>query len=247
MRKIEYDENKIIKKLGDGIESDVYLYNEGGIKTVIKIFKDEIDKDNKELKLELLSKEKLILKEIKLLNRIYKDNKFIGYTSIYTPSEPILDYMNKSKSKKIDLLNQLQDKYQELNNRGIYIGDFNLENFRVKDNELKLIDIDNFSIDGLPFDVKNPYMEDYMEKCPKIDYIDYYCFNYFTLSFISNILPVCLDAILIQSGLPKEFNNDACKTIYNHLLNVNEDFKSLTFSDGNDATFVKCMKKGLFK
>ena len=247
MKKKQYDENKIIKKLGDGIESDVYLYNEDGIKTVIKLFKDEVDKDNKELKLELLSKERLILQEMKFLNRIYKDNKFIGYTTIYEPTEPFLNYMNKNKSIKIDLLNQLQDKYQSLNEKEIFIGDFNLENFRVKDGKLKLIDVDNFSIYGLDFDVKNPYMEDYFEKCSKIDNIDYYCFNYFTMSFIANILPVCLEAIIIQSGLPKEFNNEECKKIYQDLVTINDNYQREKYSNGNDVTLLKCMKKGLFK
>ena len=43
MKKKQYDENKIIKKLGDGIESDVYLYNEDGIKILVIILCCDFD------------------------------------------------------------------------------------------------------------------------------------------------------------------------------------------------------------
>ena len=250
MIKKNYNESKIIRYLGTGIESDVYLYDDEGIKTALKIFKDEKVLDNKELKLELLKEEKLLLKETKLLSKIYRDDRFIGYTSLYDQSEPLINYFNRSKKVKLDLLTQIQQKYQELNKREIFIGDFNLENFRVKNGKVRLIDIDNFSIDGLPFDVKDQFMEQYFSKCSKIDNIDFYSFNFLALSFMAGIIPSVVLETMNISNLPNEFNNDRCKKIFTELMKINDDYKRTVIvnDDGfNDATFIKCMKKGLFK
>ena len=250
MIKKTFDKEKVIKFIGEGIESDVYLYDDDGIKTALKIFKNEKALDNKELKLELLKEEKLLLKETKLLSKIYKDDKFIGYTSLFDKSEPIINYINGNKKTKLDLLNQIQQKYQELNRKNIYIGDFNLGNFRVKDGKVKLLDIDNFSIDGLPFDVKDQFMEEYFKKCSKIDNIDFYSFNFFALSFYSGIIPSFVLERINIDNLPKEFNNERCKKLFEDLMNINDDYqRSVIVNDEgfNDATFIKCMKKGLFR
>ena len=250
MIKKNYDESKIISYLGTGIESDVYLYEDEGIKTALKIFKDEKVLGNKELKLELLKEEKLLLKETKLLSKIYRNDRFIGYTSLYDQCEPLINYFNKSKKTKLYLLSQIQQKYQELNKKEIYIGDFNLKNFRVKNGQVRLIDIDNFSIDGLPFDVKDQFMEQYFSRCSKIDNIDFYSFNFLTLSFFSGVIPSVVLETTNISNLPKEFNNDRCKKLFTDLMKINDDYKRtiIVNDEGfNDATFIKCMKKGLFQ
>lgn len=240
-----YKEN-IIKKIGSGIESDVFLYNENGKDVALKLFKNINTVNNKELKLMLLKEKKELLNEFKIRNRIYNKDKFIGYTLDYKPAENFDDYIIEGKKKKIEIINKLQEKYQMLNENDVYIGDFNLENFGYSNGNIILYDIDNYSVDGLPFDVLNPFMKDYFKKCNKVDNIDYYTFNYFTLSFISGILPNFLTIELIQDGLPKDFKNKDCEKIYHDLIYMTDNYKKEKFIDGDDVTFVKCMKKGLF-
>lgn len=238
----------IIKKLGNGIESDVYLYNDSGKDVALKLFRECPSLDNKELKLILLNEKKELLNNFRLIHRIYdRDNKFIGYTLPYEPSETLNNYICKGKKTKINILNMLQEKYQELNENDILIGDYNYTNFGIKDNKLILYDVDNYSIDGFDFDIKDNFMNDYFKRANKKDNIDYYCFNLFTLSFMTRIIPEAIIRQMRINGLPKEFKNDDCKNIYRSLFKINDDFIKEKLDNGDDMTLIKCMKKGLFK
>lgn len=238
----------IIKKLGNGFESDVYLYNDSGKDVVLKLFRECPSLDNKELKLILLNEKKELLNNFRLIHRIYdRNNKFIGYTLPYEPSETLNNYICKSKKTKINILNMLQEKYQELNENDIFIGDYNYTNFGIKDNKLILYDVDNYSIDGYDFDIKDNFMNDYFKRANKNDNIDYYCFNLFTLSFMTRIIPEAIIRQMRINGLPKEFRNEDCKNIYRSLFKINDDFIKEKLDNGDDITLIKCMKKGLFK
>ena len=130
---IKYDKNSVIKLLGAGVEGIVYLYQDSqGRKTALKIFKDTYNLEsglvkvpektfiNKENKIQYLSKQQCLKDDIKLLNLVYDNDKFIGYTSLYEPFESYASYTTAKKKDKLELLKKLKEKVIELNKNGIF-------------------------------------------------------------------------------------------------------------------------------
>ena len=241
-----FKEENIIYKIDQGVEGIVYLYNDNGRKVAFKkLFDDEeIIKSNrnKELKISILQNEEVLKNDMKLLNRIYYMGKFIGYTSVYEPYDP-LDY-GKSLEYKLYALRLLRERYEELNNRGIYIGDFNNQNFCLTDGRIKLYDIDNFRIDSLDlhFNVYNSTMEEYFNKCKTIDNIDYYCFNYFALSYLMNIeVDYVLKGEFIEY-LPKILRKNEVIEFIKSLEFINDNTKIEKDSTGKRKTLLNLIK-----
>ena len=239
-----FKEKNIIKQIGKGVESTVYLYNDNGLVVVLKKFNDNpiisSDNDNKELKVIILKNEELLQKDVHILNRVYSYGKFIGYTSIYEPYESI-DVLRKKKDK-LYALKLLQERYEELNKRGIFIGDFNATNFSLKENILRLYDIDNFRIDNLDFNVTNPVMNRYISKCKNIDKIDYYCFNFFALSYLTGYLPdVVLNNAAIKS-FPKEYRTKEILNFIKYLRSFNDESVIEKDENGKQKTILSLIK-----
>lgn len=252
MKKCQIDRSKIVGIFGEGSESIVYSYKEEENKYVaLKLFKEEFVTPsktepipyevfkNKERKLLLLSNSDLIDETSKPINLYYEGDKFIGY-SLYIDRLNSFDYYYSSlKKTKIELLKTLKNYMVELNNNGIYIGDFNTENFGVRnDGSIKLRDIDNFSIGGLDFDRPTNLVKEYKKKCTNIKNVDNYSFNYFSLGFILALEPYALNKYLEEHGLPRKFNTEENKNLLNDLENINDDFEPRYFIDNT--------KKGLF-
>ena len=251
MKKVQFDKNNIIKKIDEGSESIIYSYkNQDGTGVAIKIFKDKFVTPtktvdipyetflNKERKLLLLNQSELIDEDTKPIDLIYDEDKFIGYSMPLDYSEDF-DY-SWSKKDKEELLIQLKDKINLLNENGIYIGDFNISNFRRrKDGSIKLMDIDNFSIGGLPFDRDNSFVLDYKAACTNMKNVDNYSFNYFSLSFYIGQTPNTIKGHLKTHGLPRKFNTEDNKQLLIDLENINDDYEPRFIVDSK--------KKGLFK
>ena len=198
-------------------------------------------RENKELKLIILKNESILKNDVKLLNRVYSMGKFIGFTSEYEPYNP-LNYIDKKKDK-IKTLELLQDRYEELNKHGIYIGDFNDDNFALTKKGIKLYDIDNFRIDDLDFNVFNSSMMEYFNRCSNVKNIDYFCFNYFALSFLS-----CYETDMILRGLvikdfPSYLKTPEVLNLLDFLDNMNDDTVIEKTPDGKQKTLLYLLKQ----
>lgn len=250
----KFNKDNVIKEIGHDIESDIYLYRDKNNVVTFKKFRKDFDAlgnlydpSNKELKLLLLNESKALINDIKLLKRVYDEDQFIGYTSCYEPHKTLESFAFTSKKKRINFLEQIQQKYQELNKEGIYIGDFNEKNFAVFGDNIRLLNIDNFRIGDIDFDIKDTVMKDYLDRCPdNIKNIDYFCFNYFVMSYISKIAKSYIFWQLYYNDLPKEFKTEECKKIYQKLLKINDKTKVDLLPNGDQKTMLKEMKRGLF-
>ena len=254
MNKIDINNGKIYIPLGEGSESKIYLYKDKEGKFVaLKKFKEKIDlgKDknpkivtykellNKMKKLEILSKLDCMKNEVKPIDLIFENDKFVGYTMKAEDYNNFENYLYKNKKIKIELLKNLRDKLEILNKEGIYIGDFNTSNFGVsKDGSIKLFDIDNFYVQGLDFNITTPFIDEYKSKCTKIDNIDNYCFNFFTLAYTMDYMNKTIKSKVINKGLPRIFNTEEGREILNDMLNINDNYQKRYFLDYT--------KKGLY-
>ncbi len=251
MKKVQFDKKNIIKKIKEGSESVIYSYkNSDNTFVIVKIFKDKFvtptnTEDipyevflNKERKLLLLSQSDVIDEDTKPIDLLYDNNKFIGYSM---PIDKNVDFdYSWSKSEKIDALEKLREKNIILNQHGIYIGDFNIENFRRRpDGSIRLMDIDNFSVNGLPFDRPNELVKDYFKQCSDIKNVDNYGFNYFTLSFYIKQTPNTIKKHIKENGLPRKFDTLENRHLLDDLENINDDYEPRFIIDSK--------KKGLFK
>lgn len=238
MKISNFKEENIINKIGEGIESEVYLYNDNGNIVVFKkFFKNNT---NKEIKLIILKNEEVLKNDIKILNRMYYMGKFIGFTSVYEPYEPVSSF-DKKKDKLI-VLKALQEKYEELNKRNIYIGDFNSNNFCMANKGIKLYDIDNYRIDNLDFNEYSLSMKKYFSKCSKIENIDFYCYNYYVLKYLSNYQ---LESILTGTAIPyfpKYLRTKEILNFINYLDNINDYTVIEKNKDGKQKTLLNLIK-----
>lgn len=248
MEKIKYNKDNLLTVIGEGIESIVYLYRDNkGNKVALKKFKDEYKLDNriikikektllnKEKKLELLSKKECMKDEIELRDLVYENDRFIGFTSTYEDNKPLYYYLDKNRKKKLKILNELKEKVIKLNENGIFIGDFNHDNFSIVNKKIKLFDIDNYKVDEYNFDIATALINYYYKKCQREEYIDNYCFNIYSISFLEDI-PMSNVLNYLQN-----YKLDSKK---------NEELKIKILSPDNSYNgelFIDNIKKGLFK
>lgn len=257
MNKITYNEENIIKILGEGTESTVYLYQKSdGSFVAFKRFKTSFDDhgklelipystlENKEKKLEILSKEKCMQDEVKIYDLVYdEDGKFIGYTEEVIDNKKTMSLYFTSffkREEKLEHLIELKKKKEILNKFKIYIGDYNTDNFIINsDGTIKLIDIENFYVQGLDFDRETNLIKEYKKKSPNIiENVDTYCFNYFTLGYYMSVSPSLVEHYLTDKDLPRKFNTPENRQLREDLKHVG-DGKKLGY-------FIDSTKKGLF-
>ena len=184
---------------------------------------DEASLENKRKKIELIPNIKELNDEVKILDCIYKNNEFKGYTMELEDMKPI--DMFSSKRKKIKWLKLLKEKIQLLNSCGIYIGDCNQNNFLVsKDGKtIKLCDLDNLRIGNLDFDSRHNFVNKFENKCKKKEYIDSYCFNMFTISFLAKVVN---DIYYIENcNIPNFLNTKENRNIYDSMINLDDSYQ----------------------
>ena len=253
MKKYQLNKDNILGVFGEGSESIVYLYKDkNGNKVAVKKFKDKFTiptktEDipyetllNKERKLLLLSQSKVIDEDTKPIDLYYENDKFVAYSMNIDKLDDMGKYYTSSKKTKLELLKKLKNKVELLNKYNIYIGDFNIENFGIReDGSIKLRDIDNFSVNGLLFDRPNVLVTNYMNNCSKIDNVDNYSFNYFSLSYLLSIHQRALTSYLKENGLPYRFDTKENRELLEELKNINDNYTKKYFIDNQ--------KKGLLK
>ena len=100
-----------------------------------------------------------------------------------------------SLSEKIKYLKLLREKIELLNRNDVYIGDYNCDNFLVSSDfsQMQLCDLDNLKVGSHDFDLKHKFVEYYESKfcngqkrIEEYDGLDSYCFNLFTIAFLSD-------------------------------------------------------------
>ena len=244
MKKITLDEKKIIGKISEGLESNIYLYKDESDIVVFKEIKIEMETKNhktiltpedtfknKEKKIQILHDNPALKDEIKILKLVYNnDGLFIGYTMELDYCKTLCRFYTSKKSKKIELLEKLKEKIIRLNEEGIYIGDYNPNNFGVKNNEIVLYDLDNFYVQGNTFDITGDIIDSYFKKRDDIDDIDTYAFNLFTIAFYLKRTNPTICNYLKEKGLPSLFKTKDNKELLQDVLNI-DNLKKRYFLD----------------
>lgn len=134
-----------------------------------------------------------------------------------------------SLTDKIKYLKLLRKKIELLNNNDVYIGDYNCDNFLVSSDfsQMQLCDLDNLKIGSHDFDLKHKFVEFYESKCcddqkkiEEYDGLDSYCFNLFTIAFLTdkrnNEIFSNIDSIELPEVL-KDFPNEEILDSIKHL------------------------------
>ena len=188
---------------------------------------------NKEKKIKLIEEKKSLIDEVKILGPAYENEEFKGYIMIREFLK-YLDYLPKNfkdiftiKRKKIAYLKLIREKIEKLNDDGIFIGDFNEKNFLTDKNVslVKLCDLDNFKIDELDFDTKHKFVQKFENSSAKADYIDSYCFNLFTISYLLKIDMPYLSDYLSNYKLPKFLDNKKNREILDSMIHLDSSYQ----------------------
>ena len=204
---------------------DTYEENERTMEERVK----EV-KANKEKKLLLLSD----LKDESLVNLhdliCNSDGELVGYTMEKVKGESI-DPLYLSRKDKINYLSQIRDIMLRLNEKNIFIGDFNSKNFIINENNKVICtNIDNFKVYGNDFDIKTKYMRFYLEDNGKEELIDRYCFNMLAISALAKYVLGYFDVRDVNLPLKlwiNKHNREAMEEMY--IVNENYTGKILEF------------------
>ncbi len=229
MKKYQFDETKIIKIIKEKDNYIIYSYKEDDRYVFIKRFKnleDDILK-NKERKLLILNQTDVLNDNEKPIDLYYDNDEFIAYSMFIDIRKSLDDKSITTNKMKLDLLKKLRERIEELNSKGIYIGDFNVENFGIRSNgSIKLRNVDDYEVNGLPMDVDNDRIKEYKKHCLKIDNIDNYLFNYFTLDYLG------------RKNIPRKLDTEENRKLLYDLENIDDEYIRRYFIDSQ--------KKGLF-
>ena len=232
----------------DCYESTTHPYVLDGEKKVIKLFKPHVDLENK------IKKINLIKNRTKNLNFVVtadffveNNNKIIGYGMPYIKGTK-MDYVKGSNLKKnIFYLKQISEELKKLHDLNIIVADFD-HNYIIKPNdEINLIDHDNFAIDDFEIDSKNNFVTKYIKKTGKLDKkFDDYFLNLFTISIFTgrNILSVFHSNSYTFNKWPKD--DEICEIMTKTLdldYPYNEDLIIDKIKSKND---LKKLRKRLF-
>ena len=173
----------------NGYESTTHFYELDGEKKIIKLFKPDIDIDNKIKKMNLIKERTKKIDFLVTADFYVKNgNCIIGYGMPYICGKEYDYSIGTNKKENILILKQLATKLRVLHNLGIVYSDSS-HNFLIQDDgEIKLIDHDNVKIDNLDVDSKTIILKKYVEKTKTFDKrFDNYELNLLTLSTLSSI------------------------------------------------------------
>ena len=143
-------------------------------------------------------------------------------------------YIEMTFADKIKYLKLLREKIEILNEKDIYIGDFNYENFLVsgKLDKMVLCDLDNLKIGELDFDNKTASVKKYEETCMEKNNVnsnkeglDSYCFNIFTLSILLDQANFTTLRNIESIELPKEIASFENNEIMESIKHLDKSYK----------------------
>ena len=224
--KDKYDLRSKVQKARDEIDLKSGRKKESDLKGVIP-FTDEI-RENKIKKLEIIHDNDLFKDEVQVKKLVYDENgTFIGYTMKYEELKSA--DMNTRKKYKIMQLKKLKERVIEFNKNGIYYGDFNERNLLCTKDICKLCDLDNIKIGDLDFDLKSISQLDYEKKWTNLEYLDNYCFNIFTISYLYKIHLPYTEFFISQNGLPFRMRTEKNVEIAKKMLSLKQDYNETEF------------------
>lgn len=235
-------------KLGDGSESDTYIYEVNGEKKVIKIFKNSSCTENKIKKIKLMNDRLRKCDFVVTADYIIKnEGNIIGYCMKKIDGTDF-EFLNYKMRDIIETLKDLSNKIKQLHKLNIICADFHRNFIIDKNNKIFLIDYDNFSIDNFPVDIKNFYLHTYLKSINRLDKnFDTYLMNLFTLTTITRIQTLYL--YHQYNTTPREFNfrdkeiNDIIYNTFNLGKRYDED---LIINKINTKKDLKKIKRKIF-
>lgn len=235
MEKKEYNEKNELSEFDHGYESTVHKYiSDDGEEVVFKKFKNcydqELDKSikrNKEEKLEILSSLNIpFLVAVKEL--LFSNGTLLGYTMPLVTGKKITCF--SKKEEKIELLKELRKIMFDLNNQGIYVGDFGEHNFILTDSKLTCLDIDNYRLltEGkeLDFDTKmHKSIERFQRGCKNQELIDRYCLNMQTICLMGRY-DIAKYSLCWLNKMPSYLkNNDYNWNIIEEMIRLGDNYQ----------------------
>lgn len=233
MNSIQFNNDYVKKYFSFGYESTIFEYQDFEIYSepvLLKKFNNDVYSDsqfykNKIKKISLIPMIDCLNDEIKVLDLVYVNDKFVGYTMKKENLNPI-SIFDKRKNK-IFFLKILREKIYVLNSHDIYIGDFNERNFLTSSNKdiLKLCDLDNLRINEFDFDIMDSAQKNFMKRCDNIGLIDSYCFNLFTISFLGKFDFSYLTEYLSWEHFSKDISCPENEEIFNSMLNLDSNYE----------------------
>lgn len=254
MEKKELDERRVCSiNIGkNGYESTVHVYlDDDGEIVLFKRFKENLPDENyeekcrnKEKKLEILSSLKLPML-VPIKQALYKNGIMIGYTMPEIIGKNI--GYHSSRKQKIEYLKQIKRIMYTLNDQGIYIGDFGINNFIIDRNgTIKCIDIDNYRIkldkEDLKHDATSSELINFYNKCGIKSLEDRFCFNEAVLWLIGKYVEegFTMHSLVRRPNefgplikLPLGLNSDYNMTVAEEMLFLGKDYR------GNVLEFKK--------
>jgi hypothetical protein len=182
-----------LKELGHGSEGTVFLYDDLAIKYYNRMQMSTECMENKIGKIERLS-EKTLDDFALPKDAIYNSNgELKGYSMKYYKSESDMqDYMlsnNYSLDQKIEKLKKLEKLIKNAHEQGITLVDTHFWNFLLVDDEIKIVDTDNYKVDNYKHDIEPAYFCRYFRD--KISFItdsdiDKFTFGIHIINLLSN-------------------------------------------------------------
>ena len=230
MRYIDVNEQELKKLIErrfemETAEATVHPFFEQNEKKVFKLFKSEIDINNKTKKIIALSER---LKNVDFVitaeSIIRYKGKTIGYIMPYKDGK-LFDTLSFRKKDNITVLKDIADKLKTLHSLGIVCGDL-IDNIIVDENKnVYFIDHDNFSIDDFKIDTKTRMLRNYLKKISTLDYrYDNYVLNLLTLSIITRIIPSYLELQYTIDYSRFCFRDEEINRIVDNTFNLSESY-----------------------
>lgn len=223
----KYLEVFVNKRFASTKEADTYLAKYKNEFKVVKIFNDKSIIDNKIKKI-LLLKDRLKNQECVATADAFitKNKNIIGYMMPYIEGKN--RYYNEIPSKKdsIIYLKEIAKLIKRIHKLNIVLTDFHGNIITTKDNKLYLIDHDNFSIDNLPVDKKNIYLQKYEENISKFDKMfDYYMLNIYTIALLKRIDTPSIYDLYERNPFEFDFKDKEIKEIFNKTMNLDKIYE----------------------
>lgn len=233
MRELEVKNDAIQNTFGCGYESTIYKYFDSANYDTVVLYKkfnmfehnNPNFLENKRQKLLLIPEIEELKNDVKVLDLLYSDGNFVGYTMEKSDNET-LDIFDKKKNK-IKLLKMIRDRVELLNSKGIYIGDFNEKNFLTsKDRSiLQMCDLDNLRIGEFDFDVCDNAEKRFLKKCGNLDALDSYCFNLFTISFLGKVDFAYISDFFTWDNVHRYLQTKENEELINSMIFLNSNYK----------------------
>lgn len=230
---LKIDKNLKFKKT---YESDTYIATYKGNPKIVKLLKDKTALKNKIIKIELLKDRLSGFKEVITADYFITENsKIIGYMMTPINGELIYTPNFENKIDNITFLKNLSYILKRLHELGIVVAD--ICNNIIFNNQIYLIDHDNFSIDGYPVDAKDICLNMYESIIPKFDErFDNYMFNIYTIAALKNIEIPYIYAL--HQRFPQEFyfQDKEIRKIFDRTMNLKSSYDEELIIDKINST-----------